>query len=621
MPPPISQSSRGAAAPEAFDTVPLRLTVARGQLGLELYRPLNLAPLQLSVLSIALPNLRYPLDLSGGVQQFRHRRGVLQQLRLQTSLEALGVFLGQRWPQPLGEPEHAPLVWLGGAGLGVGLHGERGALAFDLLWAPDRADARIIVDNARATAGLGVPLALAIQLMQAVLGEHAHRNGRVFTVADLATVVSRATLPGVGARVPQVRQATLSTLRHEGDTLSVVADSSLPSLSLSEHTLRRLELSALTRVGDDALARGDLDAARDAYLFALERAPQQPEVCRLLAEIDLAVGGREEAALGLLTQSVPLFAAGPVAGELLAARGDLPQAREVFSEAIAHEPYAPLAASWALRLARLEPGAHERFESLDRAVALAPTLRVAREARLAARAARGDIQGVWADAEHLEAAARGARARHECLCRAGQALLGSGWVKEAGRMFERALRYAPDDPAASAGLAQALLASGQLRRALALLQRAVALAERSDRIDPALLMALAKVLADEIGDLPQAVARVRQVPSGSAGTHEARKMEAEWLVRLGDLAGASLAYARLRQAAELTPPENAESVARALAQASRFEASSDLHAAERHLAVALQLLPRDPQIQVEYREVAVRLAAERRALRREEPEV
>jgi hypothetical protein len=98
-------------------------------------------------------------------------------------------------------------------------------------------------------------------------------------------------------------------------------------------------------------------------------------------------------------------------------------------------------------------------------------------------------------------------------------------------------------------------------------------------------------------------------------------MEAEWLVRLGDLAGASLAYARLRQAAELTPPENAESVARALAQASRFEASSDLHAAERHLAVALRLLPRDPQIQVEYREVAARLAAERRALRREEPEV
>lgn len=621
MPHPIVQSSHSAAASVAHDTVPLRLTVARGQLGLELYRPLTFAPLQLAALSIALPNLRYPLDLSGGVQQFRHRRGVLQQLRLQTSCETVGGFLGQRWPEPLGQLEHVPQVWLGNAGIGVGLCGERGALAFDLLWAPDRADARIVVDNARATAGLGVPLALAIQWMQSVLGAHAQRSGRVFTVADLAAVVSRLTLPAVGVRVPQVRQATLSALRHEGDTLSVVADPSLPSLLLSEHTLLRLELSTLARAGDDALATGDLDAARAAYLLALERAPQQPEICCLLAEIDVAVGGREEAALGLLTQTVPLLAAGTVAGELLAVRGDLPQAREVFSRTIAREPYAPLAASWALRLARLEPGAHEQSESLDRAVALAPAVRAVREARLAVRAARGDMQGVWADAEHLEAAAHGARARHDCLYRAGQALLEGGWVKEAGRMFERALRYAPDDPAASAGLARALLASGQLRRALALLQRAVALAERSDQIDPALLLALAKVLADEVGDLPQAVARVRQVPSGGAGTHEARALEAEWLVRLGDLAGASLAYARLRQAAELSVPANPESVARGLVQASRFEANGDLHAAERHLAAALRLMPRDPQIQVEYREVATRLAAERRALRRGETEV
>src|SRR6187399_1687512 len=77
--PPPRRRPPPSAGSEAL-SVPLRLTVARGALGMELYEPLSLSAFEVSAFAFTLPGLRFPVDLSGGVAQFRHRRGELQHL-------------------------------------------------------------------------------------------------------------------------------------------------------------------------------------------------------------------------------------------------------------------------------------------------------------------------------------------------------------------------------------------------------------------------------------------------------------------------------------------------------------------------------------------------------------
>jgi cellulose synthase operon protein C len=81
---------RRPARPAAFSTagggpsagIPLRLAVTKGGLGIELEHPLPLGALQVEQLSISLVGLSFPVDLSGGVARFRHRRGALEHLSL-----------------------------------------------------------------------------------------------------------------------------------------------------------------------------------------------------------------------------------------------------------------------------------------------------------------------------------------------------------------------------------------------------------------------------------------------------------------------------------------------------------------------------------------------------------
>ncbi len=89
----------------------------------------------------------------------------------------------------------------------------------------------------------------------------------------------------------------------------------------------------------------------------------------------------------------------------------------------------------------------------------------------------------------------------------------------------------------------------------------------------------------------------------------ARALEAEWRERIGDVTGAGLSYARLRETLELSAPADARAAAEWLKSAARFEweVRQDPRAAERHLALALRLLPRDRAVGEAYREMAARL--------------
>jgi Flp pilus assembly protein TadD len=415
--------------------------------------------------------------------------------------------------------------------------------------------------------------------------------------------------------VPSAERVRFGDLVVEADRAIVELDAEITPPALGADAIRDVELALSLAEADDRLAAGDVDAARAGYVQALERSPRHPEIVKMVAEIDARVGGRGEAALGLLLESLEARRSGLVGAELLAAIGELGGAREALRDALRDEPFAPLAALAWCRLAELESSAPERHAALDAAVARAPGLPEPRWARFRARISQGDVSGALADAEHLEAAYTGARARHDACCRAARSLLDEGYVKDAGKLFERALRYAPDDATATVGLARSLMEVGKKDRAAVLLSRAIELGERRGAPDADALVDLGTLLAEHLQDLPQAIVRVREVPSSSARVVEARRLEGLWRSRLGDIAGASLAYGRMREAIELgaRPPPK---VAEWLMEAGLFEweARREPALAERHLGFALRHSPHDPVLLARYREVSAEHAeAQRRA--------
>jgi tetratricopeptide (TPR) repeat protein len=598
--------------------VPLRLTVTRGVLGIELYEPIEVGPLDVIALSVTLPNLRFPLDLSGGVPRFRHRRGELEHAAIGCSFTRLASFFERRCGDVLGALVRPVSIFARPQGIGVGLVAEERALAFDLIWVPDERHARFVVSNARGAGLPGAALGFALRALDGVFQGLGSRRGRVISIRDAGAQLGRLLLPAVGARAPAARSVRFGPLSSSGDEARVELDATFAPAELPAEGTRALELAALVEAGDDALASGAADDARAAYMLALEQAPRHPELTRLVADIDLQLPDRAEAALGMVIESMPATNAGLTGAELLWRLADFDGARQALSVAVEREPFAPLAALMWCRLAEHEPAPIERRTALDRAVALAPGLELPRLRRFAARLERGDNEGALADAEHLEAMTRGARGKHETNLRAARAFFAAGFVREARRCFERALRYVPDDARATAGLARALLESGLRERATTLLARAVALSERGGQADADALLDLALVLAADLKDLPQAIARVRQVSASSARYVEARRWEARWRADLGDIAGASLAYGRMREAIELGSEVPPQAVG-FLLEAAEFErtAEQDVLSAERHLAVALRVAPHDRDVAERYRQIAAEAVELQRKRRRE----
>jgi len=603
VPPRPGASAKALVGPPEDPRVPLRLTVTRGALGMELYEPIEIGPLSVERLSLTFAGLRFPVDLSGGVPRFRSRRGELQEVVLRLRLPELARFAGKRVGEPFGPLVKPLAVWAIPGGLGVGLVGERSALAFDLLWAADAGSARLVVSHARGV-GLSAPaLSVALRVCDSVVEGFGRRSGRVVTISDVGGRIGRSLLPAVGARAPTSASVSFGDLFLELDELLVALDATFPPSATSDVATRALELSRLTREADDALAESRLDEAREKLLEALEQAPRHPELVRTICELDSAVPGRSEAALGLLVETLPAAAAGSVGAELLVASGDRPGALSALQRGASEETFAPLAALLLERAAEVDGGA-QVLHFLDRAVACAPTLARVHQARLEARLLRGDVHGALADAEQLEAMANGAAARHAVCSKAATSLLAAGYVKDAGRAFERALRYMPDDARATSGLGRALLAAGFTTRAIGLFERAVTLSERRGQPDGQALLELSRLLGEHLNDLPQAIARARQVPAEAPEAEAARHLEGLYRSRIGDRVGASQAFGRMREVIELSGSKSPATLGR-LRDAARFEREErdELALAERHLALGLRLAPNDAELAAEYRKV------------------
>jgi hypothetical protein len=552
-----ARSGRGSTATgggQDEDRPRLRLLVQKGLLGVELDAPYALGPLIVEELALTFAWVRFPVELSGGLGAFRNKRGELERLRVLLPGAAI-----QRWVAPrlarvlagtlaAGELVHhllAPLEhgWL------VGLCSETAALAFEVVVAPLDGDIRLIPLAARGF-GLGEPpIAAAARALAALVRPLGKSAGSAAIVERAPVELSRALLPLAGMRAADGRKLSWSALGYDLDGVRLEAAREGAPIELTERALRAVELAALAAEAEQALLRGDRDAARHAYLVALASAPRHLELSLRLAALDAAVGERDEAALSTLADVVPPIDAGMLGAELLERVGDRAGAATAWRRAAEAEPYSPLAAMAWLEVARLSDG-DEAGRALDEAVARAPMLAAPRWRRFEARAGRGALAQARAELEHLEAQAAGAAARHEVLRRAAEWLLERRIAGEAAQIFERALRYAPGGAQAVAGLARSLMALGHGRRALELLSRAVTLAERARQPAEQLGIELAQALVAVADDRPAAIARVRAVAQLGPACHAARLLEARWRAELGDLAGASEALARLLEAVE-----------------------------------------------------------------------
>ena len=623
----ISPSRRGAPllrAPEAparahasapADRPLLRLAVSRGLLGIELDAPWSVGPLRVTELQAGLPGVRFPVDLTGGVARFRHRRGELTKLCLEIHVTELVAWAAPRLRGILGDavPElvFAPID----GGLLVGIRRGSMALAFDAIVAPLDGDLRVLPERARGI-GLGAPPhVLAMRALGALVGPLGSAIGSAILVPGVAAQLARHVLPAAGARAPSATAVRWDAPIAELGRFVIEARSGAAPPELSDRILRALELAELAGEADSAAFAGDLDDARDRYLTVLERAPRHPEITQRLAWIDAVNGDRAEGALSTLIDALPAVDTGALGGQLLAAVGDHDGARVALARGARAEPYGSLAALLWLSLAQLDvehrdaASLGERLDALDNAIARAPALDLARWARLELRLDLADLRGAKADIDHLEAAARGAEARHAVFRRAADAFLARGLLIESASLFERALRYAPESVEAVLGLARSLRAVGRDRRAMDLFARAVALASRQGSTAPAAELELARALAEIAGDRPAAVARARAVPPGLPESFEARFLEGRWRAELGDLAGAALAFGRLRDAVDISPELDVDrraAVAAMLVEAAAIEERerADHHAAQRLLGLALRLRPRDRAVAAEFRRVA-----------------
>ena len=626
------RGARDEAEAPADERPRLRLVVTSGTLGVELDRPFSLGPLLVTELALTLPGIQFPVELSGGVEAFRHRRGVLGRLRLQIGGAGIESFVAPRLRGLLADSTPSLMVAPVEDGFLVGITSSDRALCFEVVVASVDGDLELIVLEARAVGVAAPAQGLALQALHSMLRPVGRLVGAAVRLDDVGAVIAQHVLPLAGMRTPDARAIVWAPPELSLSALSLTGAADVVPPAPSERALSAVQLAGLVQDAELALSRGQLEAARRGYLLGLERAPRHPEISRRLAELDRAVGGRAEAALGVLADTLAPSDAGALGAQLLIQVADQRGAAVALRRAAEQEPYGPLAGLLLAQLARIERthdvGAEagaDALDTLDRAIARAPSLDVLRWERFTQRLRSGSLAQVREDIEQLEAQARGASERFDVLRRAAMALFEVRMFEEAGDTFERSLRYVPDSVQAVAGLARCLDALGHRRRALQLLERAASLAERKRLPAHRVSIELARALAEIADDRPAAIARVRAVPPTVAEAFEARSLEARWRAEIGDLAGASAALGRLAVEVEralgvlTASPEAAVVVenpiwgegndfatqgdarlalARMLSEGAPIEQldRGDLAAAQRLWALAQRLAPRDAHI-------------------------
>ncbi len=612
--------------------VALRLAIGKDGLGIELAERVSLQPLDIVELVVRLPNVRFPFDVTGGIAKFRHRRGELERLAVE-----LDARRAARWA----EAQLRGLLSVGPCTVSIaprafgatvtivasppsigetdvldplsGKKREAVALAFEIAIAGGpSAELAIAVHTARG-ANLPAPATLlAIRAVATLLGsDHVERRGSRFVIPRAAERLARVLLPDAGVRAPNGLDVKLVGSGENDGVLFALFTRGAAVPDLPQTVTLAHETASLTREADDARMAGDFDRARHLDLAAFERAPRHPQIARRIAEVDAQIGGRAEAAIAILrggggaSGTAPYL--GTLLGDLLVEAGDTASAIAALLREGERDPSPAVAALTYARAATLAADPTDALTWLDAAIARAPTLVELRWERAARRLMQGRLLDARADFQELEAIAAGARERYDVLRRAAAIHRARGLGQDAALLYERALLYRPDDPETIAGLGAAIAAEGRAPRGATLLARAIELA--GARIPPLptawMELVLARILGDALGDRPAAIAHLRSVAEDAPEAIEARALEGRYRAALHDAAGASLAFARLRERALTTASASAVAW---LDEAARFEGErGELMLAQSHLAAARAIAPSNVEIEARYRELSHRV--------------
>jgi cellulose synthase operon protein C len=596
----LAASEGGSADPPS--SLPLRLSVARGGLGLEICEPVSAGPFVVEELQLDLPGLRYPLDLSQGVKQFRHRRSQLRCLRLRVDLETLGAAWGDSLRALFGddvkvrlrpfhesesEPGHSLQTTENDTGkipsLAVTVYCGDRALAFDLVVASG-ANPRLIVDSPRTIGRTESPLLLCFQAIDAGLHAARHgsqygavptlaRRGRAIEMSGIAEAVALSILPALGCRLPEVKgQVVRSMTFNQGQVEILLGTREQGFFGAGRRGLFASGAADFLADADEQLSGGnDTTLARQRYIEALERAPGHPDALLSLAELDLAAGDRGESTLSFLHElegtALDVSRQAEARRCLALARGLNATGRrklalETQERYLEIESDPILSALASVALAKLVESTEMARKILDRAIARAPSLAIPRRERFAVALRSGDSRTALSDAEHLEATEPELEAKVAVCLWAGGAFAEHGLQGDAQRWLQRALRLDPDHPIAMLRLAESLAKTGEMLRAAELLQAAIRklLPEVGDAaVEPSAVSEhltsarylLAKILLMENHNVPIALGHLSSIETRLSVGLEARLMEADVHNRRGDVVSRDRAISRLLEAVEM----------------------------------------------------------------------
>lgn len=608
MPLPVRRKRGGALDPRRRVPPPpddeaeatLQLAIARDGVGLELSREVPFGPVTLTHARSRLIGVGFPLDVSGGVERFRHRRTTLEAVSL--AIEHAAV---ERWLCTLSEglvargPAEARIAWVAPPDAGIGdtqwareeavvwsssnvrieLASEGAMVAFDLAFAAVGSGLSALAHRVRAIGAPRPPTAIVGALLARIArAVEGHARGLRLDLPDPSKLAVVQAFVVRGARVPTREDLVVRETRAEVERFEIDLGRGATPAAPSSVFVGLDELDRLIGDADAALVVGDVDHAREGYLHALDRAPRHRAILARLAEVDAYTGERAEAALSWLRDARRGKGRRGLDGNdlgrtLLAAAldqrvGAHGRARAAWeragNEAFERGESRLAARAWVRAAALASDQDPQVVALLDRALVADPSGIEARWRRARLAILDGDDDRALEDVQHLEAQAKGREARRRTLMRAASLWLEAGRPDRAVPAWERALRHAPEDRAILAGLGSSLLSAGESARGIALLAHAAGLpGDEPGRA--AILLDLAHALAERAGDLPAAVARLRGVPDADPRAAHARALEGVCRLQLGDIVGAELAWARAADHVEHRPvPETDARVVREL---------------------------------------------------------
>ncbi|HUL58285.1 MAG TPA: hypothetical protein VLU43_03380 [Anaeromyxobacteraceae bacterium] len=554
--------------------------------------------LTLDLLDLAVPDVRFPFDVGAGSGQFRHRLSDLDDLAVSAGPELAAAALARAGPAALGLEDLRVALRQGFAEIAGRLAGGATFTVRAGLVTRGERGVAVALHGARLYGPAPLPTGALVHTGRRLL----ERLGEDALPEDPISRLLRRILAPRGWKIPRTAGVRLSRAEIEpgGVRLAWSRDAGAVAISSDPELLAAAEGERTFRDAEALLARGEFDAAREAYLSLGATAAAHPFAAERLLGL-LAVDDRfhDEAldlAAGWLGRRPGFAPALAAEAGIRIARGEPARAAKALAllAASAAERGEAFGALLAAEAAFGLPGADPADARSAAETALSvrrdhvPALRALRDLATAA----GDREAVVRSSRRLVAYDPDDAQKARAHAQLGELLLASD--PPAARLhLDQALRLAPDDAETLASLARACEAAGEHLRAVRALDRLRELRmARGDRAGAAEAALRAGILWDDRLDHPEnALLRLREACE-LAPSAEAHARAAGAATRAGEWAEAADHHQAVLASLRGAPEEHDLAVRTRVALAEIAEKRlSDPAAAVVHLEAASALAP------------------------------